>query len=253
MNENIFNKKGYNTLSLLIVLGAVLVLSGLLLLAFNIGWLNPALKSIFFSWPMLFVLFAVIGFVKRQRLISVIFLLLGLFFLLPRLETVYPGILGEAGKEFTSNYWPLLLIVIGLMIIIAVAINRKKKVPFRNDIVNKQSNTDGWIVKDVIFGGSESVFLEPIFKGGKIDVVFGGVVLDLRKTTLPETTVYLNIDVVFGGVTIYIPENWSVKSDIDSVFGGYSDKRVNVVVSDDKSDSKLVLQGTLIFSGCTVQ
>ena len=47
MNENIFNKKGYNTLSLLIVLGAILI-SGLLLLAFNIGWLNPALKSIVF-------------------------------------------------------------------------------------------------------------------------------------------------------------------------------------------------------------
>jgi uncharacterized membrane protein len=51
MNENIFNKKGNNTRSLVVVLGAALVLTGLTLLAFNFGWLNPAFKSVIFSWP----------------------------------------------------------------------------------------------------------------------------------------------------------------------------------------------------------
>ncbi|MGI5834685.1 MAG: LiaF transmembrane domain-containing protein [Bacteroidales bacterium] len=256
MNENIFNKKGNNTRSLVVVLGAALVLTGLTLLAFNFGWLNPAFKSVIFSWPMLFILFAVVGFSKRQILLPVLFLLIGVFFLLPRLEIVYPGILGEAGRGgFAKNFWPFLLIIIGLMFIVGVAIKRKKKVSFTQDVVDTQivtSGESGWITSDVVFGGLESVFLEPILKGGDIDVVFGGMVIDLRKTTLPDTTVYLNGDAIFGGITLYIPEDWCVKSKFNPVFGGYSDKRASIVV-DDKSDSRLVLQGSLIFSGCTIQ
>jgi predicted membrane protein len=104
-----------------------------------------------------------------------------------------------------------------------------------------------------VFGGSESLFLEPVLKGGDIDVVFGGIVIDLRQTTLPETTVHLNIDVVFGGITLYVPENWCVSSNLDSVFGGYSDKRPNAAIVNEESNSKLIIQGSLIFSGCTVQ
>ena len=107
---------------------------------------------------------------------------------MPRIEVVYPGILGKAGKGFTNNFWPFLLIIIGLMFVAGVATNRKKKVSFKRDVVDARTATTGeggWIISDV-------------------------------------------------------------------VFGGYSDKRANIVV-DDKSDSRLVLQGALIFSGCTVQ
>ena len=84
-------------------------------------------------------------------------------------------------------------------------------------------------------------------------MVFGGIVIDLRQTTLPETTVYLNVDAVFGGITLYVPENWCVNSNIDSLFGGYSDKRPNATITAEESSSKLIIQGSLIFSGCTVQ
>ena len=104
-----------------------------------------------------------------------------------------------------------------------------------------------------MFGGSESLFLEPVLKGGDIDVVFGGVVIDLRQTTLPDTTVYLNIEAAFGGVTLYVPEGWCVKSNLDSIFGGYGDKRPNAAIASGECSSKLVLQGSLLFSGCTVQ
>jgi predicted membrane protein len=253
MSEKIFKEKRNKTLSYVTVLGAACILIGLILLAFNIGWLNPAFKSIVLSWPMLLILLAVIGFAKKQRMFPAILLLLGVFFLLPRLERVYPGFLGEAGGNFTSNYWPFLLIVIGLMLIIDVATKKKKKGSDINgiDIQADTSKTEGWIEKDVIFGSSESLFLEPMLKGGDIDVVFGGIVIDLRKTTLPDTTVYLDIDAVFGGITFYVPEDWNVKSNLDSVFGGYSDKRPNVVVAE--GDRKLILQGSLIFSGCTIQ
>lgn len=254
MNKSTANtKKGLN---LAVIIGIALVVVGLILLAFNFGWLNSAVKSIIFSWPMLLILLALIGFSKRNRIFSMLLLLVGLFFLLPRVESAYPGILGGAGGNFVSNYWPLLLVVAGLIVIVEVVVNRREIVCSTNNDVNGNADTDGtsgWVVKDVIFGSSESIFLNPIFKGGDIDVVFGGVVLDLRKTTLPEETVYLNIDAVFGGVTLYIPDDWSVKTRFESVFGGYSDKRPNAPIASPEGSPKLILQGSLMFGGCTVQ
>ncbi len=250
------NNRKKNTLSFVAMLGIVLVLCGLILFAFNIGWLNPAFKSIIFSWPMLLILLAVMGYFKRQKMFPTILLLLGVFFILPRFESVYPGFLGSAGKDFTSNFWPLLLIIIGLFLIIEVVVSRKKRISFITNFVGTQSATGesgGWISKDIVFGSSESVFLEPVFRGGDLDVAFGGIVIDFRKTTLPDTTVHLDIDAIFGGVTLYVPEDWCVKPNFDSAFGGYSDKRPNVTAADSDSKSKLILKGSLLFSGCTVQ
>ncbi|MDI9591576.1 MAG: DUF5668 domain-containing protein [Bacteroidota bacterium] len=256
MNKNIPHEKCTNKFSTVVLIGSLLVLIGLLLLAFNLGWLNPSFKCILISWPMLLIVLAIIGYFKKQILFPTILLFTGAFFLLPRLERAYPGILGEFGKNFASNYWPFLLIAIGLILIIGVAANRRKRVSFKKHIIGRHETTDGaggWIIKDVVFGGVESLFLEPELKGGDIDVVFGGIVIDLRQTTLPESTVYLNVDAVFGGITLYVPENWCVNSNIDSVFGGYSDKRPNATMTTGESSSKLIIQGSLIFSGCTVQ
>lgn len=183
-------------------------------------------------------------------------LLVGLFFLLPRVESVYPGILGGAGGDFVYQYWPLLLIVAGLIVIIEVVVSRRERERFANHSTDNNGGTEGisgWFEKDVVFGGSESIFLDPIFKGGDINAVFGGVVLDLRKTTLPEGTVYLNIDAVFGGITLYVPDDWVVKPYFESVFGGYSDKRPDVNMASPEGNAQLILKGSLVFSGCTVQ
>jgi uncharacterized membrane protein (DUF485 family) len=52
MTENKFNKQRNSVFSFVVVLGIVCVLIGLILLVFNFGWLNPALKSVVFSWPI---------------------------------------------------------------------------------------------------------------------------------------------------------------------------------------------------------
>ena len=72
----------------------------------------------------------------------------------------------------------------------------RKRVSIKKRMVETRNSGDepeGWIIKNVVFGGTESVFLDPVFRGGDIDVVFGGIVIDLRNTTLPETTVYLDL------------------------------------------------------------
>jgi len=123
-------KEGF---SLTIVVGAILVLSCLVLIAFNFGLLNPTIQSIVFSWPTLLILLAFIGFAKRNKVIPLLLLLVGVFFLIPRIEKIYPGILGEVDSNFISKYWRLLLIVGGLIFIIGMVASKIKDAYFTED------------------------------------------------------------------------------------------------------------------------
>ena len=90
--------------------------------------------------------------------------------------------------------------------------------------------------------------LEPDFKGGEINAVFGGLTLDLRHTNLAEGTSRLEVNAVFGGVTVIIPNDWFVETNIDAVFGGFEDKR-QIKVTNYNSERKLVITGACVFGG----
>lgn len=244
--QNHFGGKG-------IFFGLLLVVIGLLFLSFNFGWIDAALKPIIFSWPMIFIFFALVGLRKRSFLMSAFWLVLGLFFLIPHVADAYPGIISGVDGDFARNYWPVLLILLG----IGFMVRRSK---LRNcrlrdgkaiDTVSAEKIT-GRVERSVIFGGSESIFLDPVFIGGEISAVFSGVILDLRKTSLPEGETVLNIDAVFGGVSLYIPDDWMVVSHFETVMGGYSDKRLTTKAVSD-SNRKLILKGDLVFGGCDVR
>ncbi|NLK48667.1 MAG: hypothetical protein GX296_07665 [Bacteroidales bacterium] len=49
MDKSAFNKTEKNPLSVVILLGATLVLTGLILFASNFGWISSAFKSIIIS------------------------------------------------------------------------------------------------------------------------------------------------------------------------------------------------------------
>lgn len=117
---------------------------------------------------------------------------------------------------------------------------------------NEIEGTDGIYVRNVVFGGNEDIFLEPVFRGGKIDVVFGGVELDLRRASLPEGDTHLHIQAVFGGVKLYLPDDWMVVSKIDAVLGGVENKHFSKTVQSDAS-RRLILSGEVIFGGCEIR
>ncbi|NLH23803.1 MAG: cell wall-active antibiotics response protein, partial [Bacteroidales bacterium] len=97
------------------------------------------------------------------------------------------------------------------------------------------------------FSGSDTVFLEPVFRGGNIESVFGGVTLDLRKTDLQEGVSYLKVSTVFGGVTLFIPPSWNVEIQSDSVFGNFKDNRPYAAGVD--KNSKLIIKAECVFGG----
>jgi hypothetical protein len=53
---------------------------------------------------------------------------------------------------------------------------------------------------------------------------------------------------IFGGSKFIVPEDWDVKMEVTTVFGGFSDKRHRSIVVPDAS-RKLVIRGEAIFGG----
>jgi predicted membrane protein len=58
----------------------------------------------------------------------------------------------------------------------------------------------------------------------------------------------LEIDCVFGGVNLIVPADWVVHVQIDSVMGGFADKRrSNDAVRDHSRE--LLIKGSTVFGG----
>jgi predicted membrane protein len=238
-----------------IFFGLLLTLIGVLLLASNMGWVDPSLRAVVFSWQIIFVIFTIISLINRNYFSTLVFSALSIFFFLPKIATVYPDALPWVDSDFTRNFWPIVIIFIGISVIFNI-FSKKRKFVFllkkdKGFNFNTVEGTDGVYNRSVIFSGAEDVFLEPVFRGGKIEVVFGGVSLDLRRTTLPEGDTHLNISAVFGGVELYLPDDWIVTHNIEAIFGGVDKKRSRTIEVD--NSRRLIITGEVIFGGCDIR
>lgn len=237
--------------------GLILVLAGALMLAFNFGALPQELKRVVFSWQMLLIAIGTFNLFKRQFTSGVILILVGTFFIIPRIIRQFPDAFPGFDGNFTAVYWPLLLIVAGAFLILSRYFaplgwgSEFRYVETQNyqKYTGKAvySHHKGGFEKNSIFGSGQHIVLDPEFKGGEVNAIFGGVTLDLRKTNLPEGISFLEINAVFGGVTLYVPANWLVEMSMDSVFGGFEDKRMYSEEID--TTRKLVVKGSCIFGG----
>ncbi len=90
--------------------GALVVLAGALLLAFNFDLLPHEWKHMIFSWEMLLVAIGLISlFGNENRLPGLILIAIGGFFLIPEIFIMH--------ISFYRLFWPLILIIIGIIIL----------------------------------------------------------------------------------------------------------------------------------------
>lgn len=68
------------------------------------------------------------------------------------------------------------------------------------------------------------------FKGGRIDVSFGGVELDLRQAVMNGPEAVLEVSARFSGIELRVPREWQVVVDIAPTLGGVDDKDRKSVV-----------------------
>lgn len=217
-----------------LILGIILVLLGIAVLAEIVDAVPWSMRDIVFSWQMILIVLGVI-FISGQESKSTGYILLaiGAFFILPKFFDV--------PDFWRSLFWPSILILLGLLIIFG-----KGK---RHKHIRNVSGSDDDLLDDVaVFGGSDQVMNSQNFQGGKITNIFGGAKYDMRKVVLAEGKNYLEVTMIFGGSKFIVPEDWDIKLEITSIFGGFSDKRQRTIVVPDKS-RQLVIRGVAIFGG----
>ena len=87
------------------------------------------------------------------------------------------------------------------------------------------------------------------FKGANIYSIFGGVDLDLRGLELKED-ITINTYSIFGGTSIFVNDNFKVKFNSFSLFGGNENKSIT---TDKKKVSTLTINCISIFGGTEVK
>jgi hypothetical protein len=98
-----------------------------------------------------------------------------------------------------------------------------------------------------IHNGLELTSRATAFRGGSMFTWFGGIVVDLRDSTLAPNA-RLSLTTVFGGIDLRIPRGWRVESRIRAGPGGVA---VNVPEAGDQAPL-LVLDGVVLFGGVAV-
>lgn len=240
--------------------GLILLLAGVLLLAYKMG---APIPGWIFTWPVLLIL---IGFLigiksKFQNPGSLIMILIGSIFLA---DKTLPGI------DFNNYLVPVLLIGIGLIVIFRPKNERCRGRRFHNDSGNESFagnlkpttennlnpeesmdiNSGERINVQAILGGIKRNVQSKNFKGGAILSFLGGSEISFMQADI-QNPVVLEVNNVFGGTKLIIPSNWDVQNNISAVFGGVEDKRVFNNSAPD-SNKRIILEGSCVFGGIEV-
>jgi hypothetical protein len=102
----------------------------------------------------------------------------------------------------------------------------------------------------VIFESIDATSRAGAFRGGDLDLWYGGGKLDLRQATLDPAGADLRIRAIFGGLEIDVPSSWVVDVRGRAFFGGVGGARGASPV--DESGPRLVLHVLAVFGGVAI-
>jgi len=227
MDTKINNSKGR------VVVGTMFILFGILFFLNNFEF---ELFSIdLFSWPViLFTVGIVIILNNKNSLFGFILLVIGG----SGIASEYFGI---SVKSFVYEYWPFLLIILGIYFIF------KRSSSVENSD-QEFVETDEYLV-DIfaIFGEINKTIKTNKFLGGKISSIMSETQIDLRNSHLANEKVELDTLTLMASTEIHIPANWKVVIKATTIFGAFEDLRTNVINSE--SANTLVIKGLVLFGG----
>ena len=133
--------------------------------------------------------------------------LLGIAFLLDSLDVLDIG-------DFVSHYWPLILIIIGLKIILGR--RPHKDISVENVEYTEESDRINF---SHTFGDIRMKYKSQEFSGGYISNVFGNIEVDLDEISLKTGEYDLVLRGVFGDLIIITPKKVPIKIIAGTTFG----------------------------------
>lgn len=137
---------------------------------------------------------------------------------------------------------PVTLVIIGLSFIF--------KNIFINRVTEKVKKSASNKEVSATFSGQRINFDNQKFEGSKLDAIFGGIDLDLRKAKIEED-VMIEASAVFGGVDILVPANCKIKVISNSIFGGVNNKVKRTF--EEENAPTIYINATCIFGGIDIK
>ncbi len=216
------------------ITGIIVIIIGLILLVESTGALE--IGNIWDYIPSLFVLLGLWTLIrsKFQNITGpvIVIVIAG---------TIQLMTLDLIPDRIVDQWWPLILVIIGLTILLGRSRDYKKQASDQKiDIIS-------------IFSERNIRSVSNNFKGGSILTAFGGGEIDLRDTDIDDPPASITTTVMFGGVEILAPEDWNIKINAFPVFGGAEDKRSRFSESKDDETVDLIISGFAAFGGIEVK
>jgi len=253
-NEN-QTKHSCNSRKGIITFWSIVLIVVLFFFLKNAGLLTSVYLSTLFTWPLILFIISIVCLIHREWVFGIISLAAAKFFWLPILLKDAPELCPCISADgFVHRYWYLLVAFIAIVIILQHIFgkeNRWEKHGWKKFHSNFQEDKEGYLKSSIVFSRNEKIYLNENFKGGKFETVFGSQEIDLRKCIIPKgEKAYLELSIVFGSCTIWIPEEWNLKTNSKNVFSSFDNKRAQ---NPENAEDMLVINSECVFSNIEIR
>ncbi|MBV9762928.1 MAG: hypothetical protein JO340_20375 [Acidobacteriaceae bacterium] len=227
----------------------LLIAAGTLLFLSNLGLL-PAFNFWAF-WPLIFVVGGLGKLVsdpsRAGRTLGIVLVAGGSLVLLVSL-----GVLRIRAHD---ESWPLSLLLIAFGTISLIKIldaneHARGRVGFPGGPAIPSAD---FAKEQIVFGSLKRKVETQSFQGGKLEVVFGSIEVNLRRAqiTSAEKSATLEVNAVFGSVELRVPESWRVVASAASIFGSVEDKTLANKVGTFEGPT-LFITGSAVFASLEI-
>jgi predicted membrane protein len=240
------------------IIGVCLVMLGGLLMLDRMDLLEAS--RVLRYWPI--VLIAIGGWIVKERGTS------GRSFpgfaLIALGSMLLMSSLGIARVRVWELFWPLILLFVGARLIMHTP-GRSRHIrrggsfgPHTGpDSVPESSTADGTVTMFSVFAGSKRTSTDNPFRGGEITSIVGGTHLDLRQAVIaPGGQAVIDVFAMMGGHEVWVPQGWTVVSEVTPILGGVEDKRLPSLSSTGaiaESAPRLILRGIVLLGGLIIK
>jgi hypothetical protein len=236
-----------------VIFGVAIVAAGILMLLRMLHILPHVWFNFHSGWPVIVLIIGIVMGVRSNFKNNAwwILCLIGAAHLIP---SFYIG-------DIPSNrlLWPVVLIAAGLAVIF-----RKKKPDARTgDWRNNMNqitagdpviqNNAGTLNIDVTFGGRKEMVTSKEFRGGTINVTFGGAEINLMSADSTIQPMILDVRVAFGSAEIIVPSHWDVVNEINPTMGSVEDQRMLRTPDASVDRRTLILRGSCAFGSIEIK
>lgn len=239
MNEN----KNYNGRWISGVI--ILALGVFLLLNNNFDLFYFDFADYIFTWKTLLIVIGVAILLKDWTKIG------GYVLLLIGIAGHYADYLDISLWEILSDYWPVILLIIGVRILFKKDNKPCCQTDHRN--MTGSENSDDLLEVTAILNGQKIVSNSQNFRGGKTTTIMGGAEINLTLAKLASGYNVLDTFTLFGGLELMVPKEWNVNIKVTPIFGGVDDKRYIFNETKDPVAPTLEIRGMVMFGGCEIK